>query len=1017
MEALGQVRLREKRRQIKETLIARGFTVHEDTSNGKFRVEDKAGGWADIRSAGPGITTITSSEGRVHTLEHDPQGRLAAVTDPAGFRVRMEHDNRDRLVAVQRDDAEPHRFLFDDNGRLSCIMFPDGASTRYAYDAAGRLYAVADRNRRIAKYDYSPTGEITCITDWEGRQTRFEYAGTPLPTSILLPTGDRIDYRIDAETGRSSRLVNGVEQVAFEADANGLHRVRAADGAEATFLIAGDRILEATNEHGTVKLAYDDAGRIVMEEFNGKIIEFQRNPLGAVTGIVTADGDELKFERDTEGRLVKAVDWDGAAFRFEYEKNGALAAIRYPNAAELRMTSTPAGLPATLSLSTPRSSHPVYECRWQNDTRDRLASVFTGGQLHNYVYDPEGRLIGEHATGGRISENYTLDPNGNRIGDATGACFFNALNQLTARAGSSFVYDLRGNLISGPCPKGNARYHYNGLDRMLAVETADGLVRYEYDALGRRIRKIHGPRITHYTWAGDQLLSEVTMEGEKRIQRDYLPLAEIRAPLAMREDGEKYFFHNGRRGEPLCVTDARAEVVWSAWYTAFGICHEQVNKIRQPWRLAGQYFDEESGLCYVLARYYNPELGRFLSPDPLGFEGGSMNFYTFGDGDPVNRIDPSGEIAPLVVIGIIALGAVIGAAIAGGIEAYKQSKQNPGKPLDWGAIGKEAAIGAAVGAVGAAVGIVLAPVEAAAAGALAVLGAGAATGGIGAAVEHCAEMALRGQSVNAADLLTDVLIGAAVGAVTAGVGGLLARRARRLAKEADELRKLDEARKLKEIEEARKLEELRKAEELEKVKKAKELAEAEAKAAATAARKQKAAERLSKHKTDLDAHQKKYEDLAADPSLGKKQAGGHKAKVTEAKGEKAATKYVEDNLPDHEMASGFAPGTGFDQVYYKYGPDGQLEEILIVEAKGKGAKLSTGAKKGDQMSGEWVENTVTEMKASGSPETQDLAKTIDDALKSPDGKPKVKGIVLEATDDAGGAKVVPCPPPDNGAYN
>ncbi|MBL8179756.1 MAG: hypothetical protein JNK48_34070 [Bryobacterales bacterium] len=807
------------------TLTARGFTVQEETPNGKIRVEDKAGGWADIRNPAEGVTTVTSSEGRVHTLNHDPQGRLSSIADPAGFQVRFDHDEKDRLTAVHRGESNTHRFLFDDAGRLSSIMFPDGANTRYAYDPAGRLRAVADRNRRITKYDYSPAGRLTSITDWQGSQTQFEYAEAPLPIATVLPTGDRVEYRIDAATGRASRSINGVEQVAFEQTEPGLHTVRAADGTQCTLRLKDGRIVEATNEHGTVKLAYDPAGRLTMEEFNGRAVEFQRNPIGALTAIVTPDGEELKFERDTEARLTRVVDWNQAAYRFDYDKSGALAAIRYPNAAELRMTATPVGLPSSLSVSTPGSSRPVFECRWENDERDRVTQWFTAGQAHHYLYDAEGRLTAEHSTGGRHSERYLLDPSGNRVEDATGPCTVNSLNQLTARAGSAYLYDLRGNMTVGPCPNGNARYSYDGLDRMTAVETASGAVRYHYDALGRRIRKIAGNRVTHFTWAGDQLLSEVTVENGKEKRRDYLPLAELRAMLAMREDGATYYFHNGRRGEPLLLTGARAEVVWSATYTAFGICQEQVNKIRQPWRLAGQYFDEETGLSYVLARYYNPELGRFLSADPLAHESGTLNFYTYGDGDPINRIDPSGEIAPLVVIGIIALGAVIGAAIGGGIEAYKQSKQNPGQPLDWGAIGKEAAIGAAVGAIGAAVGIVLAPVEAAAAGALAVLAAGAATGGIGAAVEHCAEMTLRGQSISASNLLTDVLIGAAVGAVTAGVGGLLARRARRLAQEADELKKLEELKKLQELEELKKLDELKKLEEAKKLEELKKLEE------------------------------------------------------------------------------------------------------------------------------------------------------------------------------------------------
>src|SRR2546426_12471329 len=131
-----------------------------------------------------------------------------------------------------------------------------------------------------------------------------------------------------------------------------------------------------------------------------------------------------------------------------------------------------------------------------------------------------------------------------------------------------------------------------------------------------------------------------------------------------------------------------------------------MEKASQPWRLAGQYCDEETGLWYGMARYYSPELGRFLTPDPQGIDGGSLNLYTYCDGDPVNRADPDGGFA---ILAVIAIGAAIGAIAGGAIEAWKQHKEHPNEPFKWGAIAKEAGKGAVVGAVGTGLGILLAP--------------------------------------------------------------------------------------------------------------------------------------------------------------------------------------------------------------------------------------------------------------------------------------------------------------------
>jgi hypothetical protein len=165
---------------------------------------------------------------------------------------------------------------------------------------------------------------------------------------------------------------------------------------------------------------------------------------------------------------------------------------------------------------------------------------------------------------------------------------------------------------------------------------------------------------------------------------------------------------------------------------------------------------------------------------------------------------------------------------------------------------------------------------------------------------------------------------------------------------------------------------------------------------------------------DIEAHRQKYqsaEDAARQAGENRK-AGGYKAKVTEAVGEKAATEYMEKNNPDFVMDKGFKPGQGFDQVYTKYDAAGNPTEMMIVEAKGPGAQLSTNAAKGPQMSQEWVENTVSDMVKSDDPATKALGQRLQTALD--DGEPPVTGKVLEAV-QGGGAKEVPLP--DNPVYN
>jgi RHS repeat-associated protein len=82
-------------------------------------------------------------------------------------------------------------------------------------------------------------------------------------------------------------------------------------------------------------------------------------------------------------------------------------------------------------------------------------------------------------------------------------------------------------------------------------------------------------------------------------------------------------------------------VVWEAGYTPFGKAGIFTADIENNLRFPGQYYDKETGLHYNYHRYYDPDTGRYLTPDPIGLKGG-INLYAYVDGNPVNWIDPLG---------------------------------------------------------------------------------------------------------------------------------------------------------------------------------------------------------------------------------------------------------------------------------------------------------------------------------------------------------------------------------------
>jgi RHS repeat-associated protein len=119
----------------------------------------------------------------------------------------------------------------------------------------------------------------------------------------------------------------------------------------------------------------------------------------------------------------------------------------------------------------------------------------------------------------------------------------------------------------------------------------------------------------------------------------YAPLA--RVDQTEGEEQKRYYFHTDQIGTPLEMTDAQGEIVWQATYRAWGTVEAlEVNKVEQHLRFQGQYFDDETGLHYNTFRYYDPEVGRFITQDPIGLLGGG-NLYQYAP-SPIGWVDPLG---------------------------------------------------------------------------------------------------------------------------------------------------------------------------------------------------------------------------------------------------------------------------------------------------------------------------------------------------------------------------------------
>jgi RHS repeat-associated protein len=560
------------------------------------------------------LVSVTSPSMEVTRYEYDAAGRRTAVVDPLLKRTTLEYDSRGNLKEIT-DPLNRHLvFTYDDLGRRTSSKNALLQTTVTGYDALGRTVQVTDPASLVTRQAFDQDGNQVSLTNASTQATTFTSDLGGRTTEITTPGGKKSLFTYDA----LGRVVTS----------------EAPSGATAIFAYdAAGQVQSATDPVGAISFTRDSNGRVLTVVEGGKTLSREYDSLGRVTKFTDGAGNVISYEYDAAGNLKKLIYPDLKAVTYTYDASNRLKTVVDWAARSTVYTYNAAGRLTHTLRPNGTIQRRFYDDAGQLTQLNELApDGITALYASEISYDLVGRIVGERMSpvmpvpsSGAFSQTFDVD------------------NRLLTHNGQPTTFDLNGNLLSLPGGSPSS-FSYDARNRLIS---ASGLT-YGYDAEGRRNRISSAGVDTTFVVNPNATLDQVLLRtAEDGTDTRYI----YGLGLAYEETGTTArYYHFSRRGDTVALSDGTGVVTGRVSYGVYGEVLSRTGQTNVPFLFNGLYGvqTDVNGLYFHRARYYNPQIRRFINQDSvLGSVSAcrTMNRFAYGNGDPVSLTDPLGMAA------------------------------------------------------------------------------------------------------------------------------------------------------------------------------------------------------------------------------------------------------------------------------------------------------------------------------------------------------------------------------------
>ena len=674
-------------------------------------IYDKEGNQTDTISQPvyqDGAFTVANSSIKTSQI-YDVRGNVTCDIDGLGNKILYTYDESGRLLSVKEGKGTTsYAYSVDTDGNSKVVTtYANGSTSTTLQDGAERtLYTVYLGSGKEIKTSYEYDEEGNLIKQVKADKSYLSYTYDSQNRLKELETYDsngNIQHSTEYTYDSDGRVIGMSDQKGEHEELSPLRYTgytynTFGELVESWEVDGTDRFNEAQKQSHLRSYTYNEDGTCASVSY-----AFEPNGVKTLNYIYNTNKQLEKITAHLKDGRVRTIS------EYKYTADGKVASRKdyedFTGTGEqyIQRNYTYDAFDRVLSMSYNESKNAdkkEEEHTYQYDKESHITHEETSlnwkdiiREVKDYTYDEDGQLVKSvlvDQNDVQTTMDYVYDSVGNRL-KMTKTLFgqkenkqlkqeetsytYNGLDQMLTSSVketkdsssettslATYSYDANGNLVSTTDTVKNEEltYQYDPQGQMISYQAkTDGTLvttqKNEYNGNGKRILKKDGNQEESYYYQNETLLLTVSDSQLK----DFYYLGNVGNPLAVASktsDGMKsYTYQKDVQGSTRAVTDTDGKCVEWYKYSDFGetTIHEEQAGFENVLCYTGGVYDESSGLYYLNARYYNPEMGRFISRDTYegkNEEPSSLHLYLYCANDPVNYVDPSGHERKIAVI-------------------------------------------------------------------------------------------------------------------------------------------------------------------------------------------------------------------------------------------------------------------------------------------------------------------------------------------------------------------------------